>query len=462
MSEQTKKSTEGASSRRKFLAGSTAAAAATALPVELSAQVAGSDEIKVGMIGMGGRNSGAIVQNLNANDGARLTAVAEAFTDKIDGTGFRGSGLPAITKQLEKMGKAGQIDVPKSRQYAGFDAYKAVVDQVDLVCIATPPGFRPMHFEYAVAQGKHVFMEKPVCVDAHGFNKVIKAAKEADQKKLKVVVGLQRHCQDSYLQSFQKYQEGAIGEMIGASAYWVGNRPWTANREPGYTEMEFQMRNWQQFDWLSGDHICEQHVHNLDVINWFASGDPIMGTHPVSAQGHGARTNESAKIGEIFNQHFIEYRYGPEENNMAMYSQCRQIPGCWRRVDEEIHGSEGIMIPGKGTITDLQGNVKWQYRKPRTGAKNPKDAEHEKLWDAVLNDKAQNDAYFGAKSSLTAALGRVATWSGQLVNFEEAIASDFNIMPEELSFDANPPRMPDENMEYPAAIPGEWPLPWKA
>ena len=144
-----------------------------------------------------------------------------------------------------------------------------------------------------------------------------------------------------------------------------------------------------------------------------------------------------------------------------MYSQCRQIPGCWRRIDEEIHGTEGIMIPGKGTITDLQGTVLWQYRKPRSGYKNPKDAEHEKLWDAIINDKPQNDAYFGAKSSLTAALGRVATWSGQLVDFEEAINSDFNIMPEELSFDADPPRMPDENMEYPAAIPGEWPLPWK-
>ncbi len=448
-------------SRRKFLAGTAAATAAVALPVELSAQVAGSDSVKVGMVGCGGRNSGAIIQNLNANDGAQVVAVAEAFADNLSGTGPRGSGLPAIQAQLEKMGRSSQFDVPENRQYAGFDAYKQVIDQVDVICIATPPGFRPIHFEYAVNAGKHVFMEKPVCVDAHGYNQVIAAAKEADKKNLKVVVGLQRHCQDSYLQSYQKYQEGAIGEMIGASAYWVGARPWTIERQPGWTEMEFQVRNWQQFRWLSGDHIAEQHVHNLDVINWFASGDPLMGGHPISAQGQGARTNESSKIGEIFNQHFIEYRYGPEENNMILNSQCRQTPGTWRRVGEEIHGSEGIMDPGKGTITDLKGNVKWQYRKPRTGASNPKDAEHAKLWDAIQNDKPQNDAYFAAKSSFTAVLGRIATYSGQLVNWDEAVASDYSLMPDEFSFDADPKVMPNDAGEYDVAIPGKWDLPWK-
>ena len=211
-----------ATSRRKFLTGAaTAAAAASTLPVELFAQVAGSDESKVGMIGCGGRNSGAIVQNLTANDGARLVAVADAFQDKIDGTGPRGKGLPAIQAQLEKQGKGGQVDVPAGRQYAGFDAYKQVIDQVDLVCIATPPGFRPIHFDYAVQAGKHVFMEKPVCVDAWGFNKVIEAAKMADQKNLKVVVGLQRHYQTVYLEAFKQVHENkAIGDIVSAQAWW--------------------------------------------------------------------------------------------------------------------------------------------------------------------------------------------------------------------------------------------------
>ncbi|MEM1297074.1 MAG: Gfo/Idh/MocA family oxidoreductase, partial [Verrucomicrobiota bacterium] len=435
--------------RRKFIAGSVAAtAAASTLPIELCAQVAGSDEIKVGMVGCGGRNSGAIIQNLRANDGAKLVAVAEAFADKIDGTGPRGSGLPVIQKQLEKMGKSGQFDVPASRQYAGFDAYKAVIDQVDLVCIATPPGFRPIHFEYAVQQGKHVFMEKPVCVDAKGFNQVIAAAKQADEKNLKVVVGLQRHCQDSYLEAFDKVQEGAIGDIVGALAYWNGNRPWTIARQDGWTEMEFQMRNWQQFQWLSGDHIAEQHVHNLDVVNWFVSGDSMKGGHPVAARGMGARTNESPTIGEIFNQHSIEYRYGPEHNNVTMHSQCRQIPGTWRKVGEEIHGSEGILHLAGGEITDRKGNSVWKYRKPRSGGVNPKDAEHAKLWDAILNDKPQNDAYFGAKSSFTAALGRLATYSGQVVKWDEAVESDFSLMPADFAFDAEPPVLPDENGEY--------------
>ncbi|MEM0967912.1 MAG: Gfo/Idh/MocA family oxidoreductase [Verrucomicrobiota bacterium] len=450
-------------SRRSFLASTAAVAgAASALPIELSAQVAGSDEMKVGMIGCGGRNSGAIIQNLAANDGSRLYAVAEAFADKIDGTGPRASGLEVIRKKLESSGKAKQFDVPGERQFVGFDAYKQVIDEVDLVCIATPPGFRPIHFEYAVSQGKHVFMEKPVCVDAHGFNQVIRAAKQADEKGLRVVVGLQRHYQPSYLESFERFTNGEIGEIISAQAYWNGARPWTIDRQDGWTEMEFQVRNWQQFQWLSGDHIAEQHVHNLDVINWFASGDSEMGGNPISAQGMGARTDESAKIGEIFNQHAVEYQFGPEQNNITMSSQCRQMKGTWRKVGEVIYGSEGILDPGKGRITDLKGNVKWSYRKPREGMVNPKQEEHDRLYAAIRENKPLNNAYYGAKSSLTAVLGRLATYSGQMVNWDEAVASDFSLMPETFAFDAQPPVLPDSEGDYAVAIPGQWQLPWQS
>ncbi|MEM7014547.1 MAG: Gfo/Idh/MocA family oxidoreductase, partial [Verrucomicrobiota bacterium] len=443
--------------RRKFIAGSAAAGAAAALPIESFAQVAGSDEVKVGMVGVGGRNSGAIVQCLRASDEARVVAVADAFADKLDGTGPRAGGVQKITGQLDKMKKASQWDVPESRQYVGFDAYKEVIDQVDLVCIATPPGFRPIHFEYAIQQGKHVFMEKPVCVDAKGFNQVIAAAKQADEKNLKVVVGLQRHHQPSYLEAFKKvHEEGMIGEVMGGQFYWNGNRPWTIDRQPGWNEMQFQMRNWQQFQWLSGDHIAEQHVHNLDVMNWFISGDHVMSCNPVSCQGMGARTNESAKIGEIFNQHSIEYRYGPDQGSVTTHSQCRQMPGTFRRVGEEIHGSEGILTLANGSITDRKGEKIWSYRAPREGAVNPKDAEHEALWDAIRNDKPQNDAYFGAKSSFTAVLGRLATYSGQVVNWDEAVASDFDLMPKEFDFNAEPPVLPKDNGEYDVAIPGKW------
>jgi len=457
---------ETPASRRKFLAGAAGVtAAASTLPIESFAQVAGSDEVKVGMIGVGGRNSGAIVQNLTANDGARLVAVCDAFADKIDGTGPRASGLPKITENLDKQGKGKQVDVPASRQYAGFEAYKEVVDQVDLVCIATPPGFRPIHFEYAVQAGKHVFMEKPVCVDAWGFNKVIENAKIADQKGLKVVVGLQRHYQNAYLEAFkQVHENGAIGEIISASAWWNGNRPWIVARKPEWNEMEYQMRNWYHFNWLCGDHIAEQHVHNLDVVNWFVSGDSVAGGNPISAYGLGGRAGrEPRSVGEIFDHHAVEFRYGNDHNNTIMSSQCRHIRGCANKVAEEIHGSEGILYLGQARITDLKGNMKWQHRSPR-GQKdpNPYQVEHDQLHQAIREDKPLNNAYYGAKSSFTSTLGRLATYSGQVVNWDEAVASDFSIMPENYAFDAEPPVKPDENGDYYVAVPGEYKLPWKA
>ncbi len=450
-------------SRRRFVAGTaTAGAAVAALPVELSAQVAGSDQMKIGMVGMGGRGSGAIVQNLNANDSARLVAVADAFQDKIDGTGPRAAGLPKIQAQLEKEGKADRIDVPKSRQYAGFDAYKGVIDECDLVVIATPPGFRPIHFDYAVQQGKHVFMEKPVCVDAKGFNQIIESAKAADQKNLKVVVGLQRHYQDVYLEAFKKvHEEGLIGDIIGAQAWWNGSRPWIVDRQPGWTEMEYQMRNWYHFNWLCGDHIAEQHVHNIDVVNWFVSGDSVAGGNPISAQGMGGRAGtEPASVGEIFDHHYVEFRYGSEHNHAVMNSQCRHIKGTWRKVAEEIHGSDGILYLGDGKITDLKGETKWQFRAPRGGGANPYQIEHDQLHAAIKEDTPLNNAYYGAKSSFTSVFGRLATYSGQEITWDEATKSDFSIMPEEFDMNAEAPVKPGPDGNYEIAIPGEWPLPW--
>ena len=453
-----------AATRRKFVAGAAGAtAAASVLPVESFAQVAGSDQIKVGLIGVGGRGSGAIVQNLGASDRAHFVAAADAFQDKIDGTGPRAKGLPQIVKSLEKMGKSGQMDLPKGRQFAGFDAYKGVIDAVDLVCIATPPGFRPIHFDYAVQQGKHVFMEKPVCVDAAGYNTVMNAAKLADQKNLKVVVGLQRHYEDTYLKAFDKvHKEGMIGEIIGAQCWWNGNRPWIVNREPGWTEMEYQMRNWYHFNWLCGDHIAEQHVHNLDIVNWFVSGDSVTGGHPVSAQGMGGRAGtEPRNVGEIFDHHYVEFRYGKENNHAVMNSQCRHIRGTWRKVAEEIRGSEGILYLGAGRITDLKGETIWQHRKPRGGVTSPYEIEHIRLHEAIRDDKPLNNAYYGAKSSFTAVLGRMATYSGQEISWKEATESNFSIMPENFDFNAEAPVKPDDNGDYYVAIPGQYKLPWK-
>ncbi|MCB1062527.1 MAG: Gfo/Idh/MocA family oxidoreductase [Verrucomicrobiae bacterium] len=459
---------ETGTTRRKFIAATASATAvASALPIELSAQVAGSDEIKVGMIGCGGRNSGAIIQNLTANDGSRLVAIAEAFQDKIDGNGPRGKGLPAIKQQLDKDGRGKQVDVPESRQYVGFEAYKQLIDEVDLVCIATPPGFRPIHFEYAVQAGKNIFMEKPVCVDAHGYNRVIEAAKLADEKNLKVVVGLQRHYQKSYLEAFkQVHENGLLGEIVGAQAWWNGSRPWIIPRQEGWTEMEYQMRNWYHFVWLCGDHIAEQHVHNIDVINWFVSGDSINGGNPVSAQGMGGRAGtEPRSVGEIFDHHYVEFRYGADQGNVVFNSQCRHIPDTWRSVAEEIHGTEGIAYLGGNnpSITDRKGKMLWQYREAR-GQKdaNPYDVEHQELYRHIREDIPINNAYYGAKSSFTSSLGRLATYTGQNITWDEAVKSDFSVMPENYAFDAEPPVKPDADGNYDVAIPGQRKLPWKA
>ena len=446
--------------RRKFIAGTAAAtAAASALPVESYAQVAGSDMIKVGMIGCGGRCCGAIVQNLTASDSTRLVAIADAFQDKIDGTGPRASGLPAIMKNLDKNGKGKQVDVPASRQFAGFDAYKKVIDAVDLVVIATPPGFRPYHFEAAVDAGKNIFMEKPVCVDANGYNRIIRAAEKADEKNLKVVVGLQRHYQDSYIKALEKVQAGEIGDMISAQCWWNGGGVWTVKRQPGWSEMEYQMRNWYYFNWLCGDHICEQHVHNLDVVNWFFSNNSLTGGNPITAQGMGGReVRVGVDTGEIFDHHYVEFRY---DGDKISNSQCRHIRGCKNKVEEEFHGSDGILYTsgGRARIVDHKGNEKWNYRNRK--AKNPYDIEHEVLHEHIRNDKPINNAYYGAKSSFTAVLGRLATYSGKEVSWDEAVKSDFSIMPEDFSFDSDPLPKPNADGLYATAKPGTWPLPWK-
>jgi predicted dehydrogenase len=225
--------------------------------------------------------------------------------------------------------------------------------------------------------------------------------------------------------------------------------------------MEYQMRNWYHFNWLCGDHIAEQHVHNIDVVNWFLSGDSLNGGNPISAQGMGGRAGtEPRTVGEIFDHHYVEFRYGDEHNNAVMNSQCRHQKGTWRRVAEEIHGTDGILHLAEGRITDLKGETKWQYRKPRSGDPNPYQVEHDTLHQHIREDKPINNAYYGAKSSFTSVFGRLATYSGQNITWDEATKSDFSIMPEEFAFDGEPPVKPNENGEYDIAIPGEWPLPW--
>ncbi len=469
--------TEGESSRRQFLKGSTvaaagAAAAASSLPVESFAQVAGSDEIKVGIVGVGGRGSGAVAQTLNV-DGCRLVAAGDVFESRLHGTMKEraAGGLNRIQDALKKSNKADRYAVTKQTEFVGFDCFEKVIDKCDMVVLTTPPGFRPEMFEAAIRAGKHVFMEKPVCTDAKGYNRTIEAAKLADEKGLKVVVGLQRHYHDSYREAFKKvWEDGIIGNIVSAQAYWNGGRPWTVTRNQNWSELEWQMYNWYHFAWVCGDHIAEQHVHNIDVVNWFVSGDGVMGGNPVSAQGMGSRSGwESPKSGEIFDHHYVEFRY---DNGVIMNSQCRQIKGTYRRVEEEIQGSEGILTlsQGKAIAKDYKGNEIWKWapageqggdrRRRGGGAANPYQVEHNELHAAIRENKPLNNAYYGAKSSFTATLGRLATYTGQVVKWDEATNSNFELVPDKMTWDHEPPVKPNSDLTYNYAIPGQTKLPW--
>ena len=253
--------------RRKLL--KTGSALAATLPFSSFAQAGGSDEIKVAVIGAGGRGRGAATQTLNAG-GTKIVAVADAFRDNAE------RAVAGLKERFKE-----RVDVPAERIFDGFDGYRAAIDAAEVVILATTPGFRPAHFEYAVEQGKHVFMEKPVAVDAPGIRRVLAAAKKADEKNLKVVCGLQRRYQNSYIETLEQIKSGVIGEITSAQVYWNGGGVWVRERAEGMTEMEYQMRNWYYFNWLCGDHIVEQHVHNLDVMNWFKGGPPMK------AQGMG-------------------------------------------------------------------------------------------------------------------------------------------------------------------------------
>lgn len=414
--------------RRAFLKTGSLITVASILPTVVRA-AEDTKEIKVAVIGCGGRGTGAATQSLNV-PGTKLVAMADAFEDNVE------RAYESLKKQF-----GDRVDVPKERRFFGFDAYKAATDAADLVLLCSTPGFRPTHFEYAVEKGKHVFMEKPVAVDGPGVRKVIEAAKAADEKNLKVVCGLQRHYQNSYLETLEKVKEGMIGDFVTSQVYWSGGGVWTRNRQAGMSEMEYQMRNWYYFNWLCGDHICEQHIHNIDVSNWF------KGEHPVKANGIGGRTKRiSPDHGEIYDHHYVEFTYA---DGTIMNSQCKHWNGTWSRVSESIIGTKGTATPGM--IRDREGKVIWRF----TGENNnPYQTEHDVLVKHIMEDKPINDAYFTAEATLTSILGRMATYSGQEVTWEQALNSTLDTMPKTLAWDADPGPKPGPDGLYPAPIPG--------
>jgi myo-inositol 2-dehydrogenase / D-chiro-inositol 1-dehydrogenase len=435
--------------RREFLTTSGVAIAGGTLAASLgfarNAHAAANDDtIKIALIGCGGRGTGAARDAISGVDNIKIVTLADAFEDKLDETKNQ-----SLRELVHDPAAAGKFDVPKERRFFGFDAYQQAINSgVDMVILATPPGFRPIHFEAAVKAGKNIFSEKPVATDAPGVRRFLAANEEAKKQNLKVGIGLQRHHQLGYQETMKRLKDGAIGDIVATRVYWNGDRPWQHTRsdlqksKKDLTEMEYQMRNWYYFVWLCGDHIVEQHIHNLDVSNWLKDG------HPVKASGMGgSQRQRGPDDGEIFDHHCVEFEYA---DGSKMFSQCRHIRGCEGNVSEHAIGTKGTAALSSYDIRPT-GGENWRH----TGRPDkPYQVEHIDLFAAIREGRPYNEGDYGANSTMTAILGRLATYGGKTVTWDNAINSNISVMPTEYAWDATPPVVPGANGMYSQAVPG--------
>lgn len=371
-------------------------------------------ELKVGVIGCGGRGSGAVVDLLNAANGIVVSALGDMYPDR----------LQSLRKSLSS--KHGQ-NVPESNCFTGIDAYKKVIDSgVDMVIVATPPVFRPIHFEYATQKGVHSFLEKPIAVDAKGYRKIMATAKQAYAKGLAVVTGTQRHHERPYVEAFKKIQQGYIGEITGGNVYWNQGMLWYRERQAGWSDLEWNIRDWVNWRWLSGDHIVEQHVHNIDVFLW------MSGLKPVKATGVGARQRRIT--GDQYDMFSIDFEMA---NGVHLHSMCRQINGCSDNVGEVIFGSKGSWNSYDHEIKDLSGKVIWKYDEAKAKAEfaqhNPYVLEHVDWVNHIRKGTAHDEASECGISCLAGILGREAAYTGKTVGWDEMSASEQDYMPKDLN-----------------------------
>jgi predicted dehydrogenase len=372
------------------------------------------EPLKAGLIGCGGRGTGAAIQFISAGPNLSVVAAADAFQDRMDK--FR-------TELKEKK----DVELDDSMCFIGLDAYKRVIESdVDVVILATPPYFRPEHFQACVEARKHVFMEKPVAVDPAGARAIMAASKQAEAAGLCVVTGTQRRHQWSYNNLHARVKAGMIGDITATNVYWNMGKLWHVKPQTGMNELEYMLRDWVNWTWLSGDHIVEQHIHNIDVSNWF------MGQTPVEAVGMGSRLRRLT--GDCYDNFAIDFVY---DKQIHMGSQCRQINDCANSVSEHIRGSKGLMIAGGGRnhIFDKDANVLYEYESPRDADDKPMEndpyvQEHIDLVAAIRTGNQIVEAEETAKSNLTAIMGRQAAYTGTKVTWEEMMGAEWKLGPE--------------------------------
>lgn len=404
--------------RRDFIKAGTVATLAAAAP---AVHAAGNEKIKVGLVGCGGRGSGAVAQSLASDPSVVVHALGDVFEPKV-------TYLEADIKKRYK----DRVDVV-DRTFSGLDAYKKVIDSgVDVVLLATPPGFRPMHLEYAINAGKHVFCEKPVAVDAPGIRKCLELVEISKKKNLAIVAGTQRRHQRPYLEVAKRIQDGAIGEIVAGRCAWNGNGIWFNKRRDGESDIEYQLRNWYHFLWVCGDHIVEQHVHNIDVINWFTGG------HPLKAVGMGGRIGNSParpdgdpnEVGHIFDHFAVEFEYA---NGVKISSYCRHYPGP-EDVSELVVGTKGSIRTAGGDNVIINGK-----RMEFGGGKDPYVQEHIDLISSIkAGGKLINELQNVTESTMSAIMGRMACYYAvkPTLTWEQALASKEDTMPKNLDLKA--------------------------
>lgn len=428
--------------RRSFIEKSAMAGALLgALPVSRFAHGAsGGGPLKLAMVGCGGRATGAANQALHASENIKLVAVAELFRDQVD------KALASLKAQ-----NGDKVDVSEGAIFLGFEAYKAAIAACDVVILATPCMFRPQMFEEAVKQGKHIFMEKPVALDAPGVRRVLAAAEEAKKKNLKVGVGLQRRHKPGYLEAVKRVQDGALGQIMYMRTFWdMGAARALLPKKPEWSELEYQLRNQFYFAWECGDIIVDQGLHNIDVACWM-KGDK---EYPISAKGvAGAEVRRGKpEDGCLFDHFAIEFEYA---DGSRLFHQNRQIPGCWNYVAECAHGTLGSSeFINDRTIFNITGKNAWRYEK-EVPTVDPYQQEHNDLFNAIVKDLPYNEAFRGANSSMTAIMGRMAGYSGQLIEWETAIKSEEVMAKVITSLQDEPPVKPNANGAYPLPIPGK-------
>ena len=416
-------------SRRDFIKTSAAVSLAALAGGALPAAAKSYDKIRIGIVGCGRRGTGAVQDCIKSSEGVELVAMADVFQDQLN----------KAKAEFQKKLPAGAFKVTPETCFTGFDAYeKIMATDIDLVLLATPPHFRAAHLKAAVAAGKHVFMEKPVAVDPVGVKSVIANAELAKTKGLALVAGTQRRHQLHYVDFMKRIHDGAIGEITGAQCYWVGDYSYYTppQRKPEWTEMEWQLRNWNYYTWLSGDHIVEQHVHNLDVINW------ALGTHPVKALGIGGRMQRvGPQFGHIYDHFTVEFEY---PNGVRMLSMCRQQAGCSSRISEHVVGSKGTL-----SIDSSVGKIEGEKPATYEGANpNPYVQEHADLIASIRAGKPLNEGKTIAESTMMAILGRVSAYTGRELKWDWLMnASQLDLTPTKYELGPVP--------EVPVAMPGQ-------